>query len=473
MIEMLVYNILKNQQQFLTLREQFPTFTYKGYSLTKENNNILITYDFCIDGLTSFSPSLRIPLDNMEEVNAFDSPRAQQMVFSLGMVELISYWKCSCPPQVNVLCGALDDDDVYFWKKLYYHGLGEFFFINGIETDFDSFMQISAKEKIADEKKTWAPYINHNLNLIPVGGGKDSNVTLERLKEQKQNNRVFMINPRGAITKSAEAANYTQDESVIVYRSIDAELLRLNKEGFLNGHTPFSAIVAFLSLYCAYLIGAEHILLSNESSANEGNIAGLDVNHQYSKSYAFETDFGQYVRKNLVDDIHYFSFLRAFNELQIAKQFAAYPQYFSVFKSCNRGSKEDIWCCNCSKCLFVYLLLFPFLGEETMVNIMGEDLYAKESLLPTLEELAGFSDQKPFECVGTSSEVRFALSSAVLWYQKQGKALPVLLQVYDKQMQGVHLVDDVLLKAFNNEHHIQEQFMKEIKGMYRYVSGIE
>ena len=113
----------------------------------------------------------------------------------------------------------------------------------------------------------------------------------------------------------------------------------------INGHTPFSAIVAFLSLYCTYLIGGEYIVLSNESSANSGNIEGREVNHQYSKSYRFENDFTEYVGENLLSGIRYFSLLRPFSELQIAKQFALLPQYHKVFRSCNRGSKKNIWCC--------------------------------------------------------------------------------------------------------------------------------
>ena len=74
--------------------------------------------------------------------------------------------------------------------------------------------------------------------------------------------------------------------------------------------------MAFLGLYCAYLIGAENIVLSNESSANESNIEGTSINHQYSKSFEFETDFNNYVEQNITKDIKYFSVLRAFNEMQ-------------------------------------------------------------------------------------------------------------------------------------------------------------
>lgn len=69
---------------------------------------------------------------------------AQRMLFSLGMVELISYWKCACPPRVVVECGGLDEADNAFWKRLYFNGLGEFFFRNGIEADYDTFLTLEA-----------------------------------------------------------------------------------------------------------------------------------------------------------------------------------------------------------------------------------------------------------------------------------------------------------------------------------------
>ena len=124
------------------------------------------------------------------------------------------------------------------------------------------------------------------------------------------------------------AAGYTEQEIVRAYRTIDRTLLDLNAKGFLNGHTPFSAIVAFLSYYCAYLIGATDIVLSNEASANESNIAGTEVNHQYSKSYDFECDFATYCARRLTDEFDISACCAPFTELQIAKQiarFAAVP----------------------------------------------------------------------------------------------------------------------------------------------------
>lgn len=158
-------------------------------------------------------------------------------------------------------------------------------------------------------------------------------------------------------------------------------------------------------------------MLSNESSANEGNLSGTSVNHQYSKSFAFEHDFQQYAHKNLMPDIHYFSLLRPFNELQIAKYFATLPQYHAVFRSCNVGSKRNVWCRNCAKCLFVYGILSPFLPSERLSAIFGENLLEKDGLQEIFDGLVGFSPLKPFECVGTQEELCFALALTARQYR--------------------------------------------------------
>ena len=58
------------------------------------------------------------------------------------MVELVSYWKIACPPKVVVQAGIINDAQISWWKKLYYQGLGEFFYTNGIEADHVTFMDL-------------------------------------------------------------------------------------------------------------------------------------------------------------------------------------------------------------------------------------------------------------------------------------------------------------------------------------------
>jgi hypothetical protein len=251
--------------------------------------------------------------------------------------------------------------------------------------------------------------------LIPVGGGKDSIVTLELLKEFKSNNYLYLIGQRRASLDTAITAGYQSDHVIEAQRTIDLALLELNRQGYFNGHTPFSAIVAFSAVLTAYLNGIDEVVLSNESSANEPTVeqyCGLEINHQYSKSFEFEQDFKCYVSKYLPFAANYYSLLRPYSELQIAWLFSKLGQkYWSVFKSCNVGLKQNKWCCNCPKCLFVYIILSPFLSETELTSIFGENLLLKKSLQETRKQLQGISANKPFECVGSKNEVNLALKN--------------------------------------------------------------
>ena len=258
-----------SDDKFSRFREQYKTFTYEDYHITKDDKYITVSFDFKIDGLCEFHPKTEIELTGLDILNDFSSPTARNIVFSLGMVELVSYWKIACPERVEIKCGFLNDRQKEFWKQLYFGGLSEFFYINGIETDKDSFMTIECDE--AEDDIAPICYKTAGINLIPVGGGKDSAVTAELLKPFGKRNKFFTVNDQAARTETVIAAGYGEDDIIKTYRAIDKNLLELNKKGFLNGHTPFSAIVAFLSLYCAYLIGGEYIVLSNESICNSEN----------------------------------------------------------------------------------------------------------------------------------------------------------------------------------------------------------
>lgn len=454
-----------NYAQF---RKNYPVFRYKSYSLTSDNDNIYISYDFETEGLTSFRPEIRIDKSNLSVINGFDSPVARKIIFSLGMVEAVSYLKASCSPKMLVECGYLDKNDCDWWKKLYFGGLGEFFYRNGIDADFDNFLTIECMGKDIDTSKE-----KMNLSafsVVPVGGGKDSAVSAELVKKVTDKILFFTVNSQQARTDTVTCAGYGEKDIIKTYRKISPELLELNKQGFLNGHTPFSAIVAFLSLYCAYITGSKNIVLSNEASANEANIQGSNINHQYSKSYEFEKDFFEYTAKNILSDIRYFSLLRPFNELQIAAQFCRHESYLHSFRSCNAGSKNNIWCCKCPKCLFVYGILSAFLPQEKLQSIFGENLLNKKELENDFNGLVGLSAVKPFECVGTVSEIKYAVAVCIKNLLNAGKTLPYLAEKFNNSFDIDEILKQPLMKEFNEINNIPEEFNSAIKEMYSYVS---
>ena len=439
---------------FEKLRKEYKKFTYEKYDINETFGEIIITYYFNIDGKEKFNPTLKFSKSIIKN-NNIDKDFFNYLVFHIGLIELISYWKCICPKEVEVSAGYIDHEQIEWFKKLYYYGLGEFFYTNKIDVSYDDFMHISCTSK---EKYT--PNINYHGtgNLIPVGGGKDSAVTLELLKGM--DNTTFIINPKSAMLECSKIAGY--DNPIIVNRTIDKNLIRLNKEGYLNGHTPFSSLVAFITYFISYLSNKKYIVLSNESSANESNVRGLKVNHQYSKSFEFENDFNLYTKKYFNIDIKYFSFLRPLYEIQIARLFSKYEKYHKAFKSCNVGSKssEWHWCLNCPKCLFVYIILSPFLYKDKLINIFGTDLYENKDLLNTFIDLTGNSDNKPFECVGTYDEVNLALSLTI---KKIDGELPYLLKYYKDNYK---LVDYNLLNNYNLENNLDEEFDRILRDNY-------
>jgi UDP-N-acetyl-alpha-D-muramoyl-L-alanyl-L-glutamate epimerase len=281
---------LDNFSRFHDLREEFPVFTYDSYQYFFSGNSLEISFSFNISDKYFFNPVVSIPYKNNLYL-PFDSltdTSLNNLVFHIGMIELASYWKAACPPKVIIKPHSLSASQVKFWKKIYFHGLGEFFYLNSIPVSEDEFMEMSFPEE--------NPIAAFSLNpaggsLVPVGGGKDSAVTMGLLEASDENWLPFVINPRNTAREVIRAAGKNVDQTVDFYREIHPQLLKLNQEVFLNGHTPFSALLAFYSLLAACLTGRHEIVLSNESSANEVTVPGTTINHQYSKSIEFERDF--------------------------------------------------------------------------------------------------------------------------------------------------------------------------------------
>ena len=434
------------------IRDRYPRFIYDKYVIENLDDVYKITYYFEIEGLAKFTPSIEIFKKDITNKD-LNEDFINDLVFHIGLVELISYWKCAMPKEVIINAGYLSSEQISWFKKLYFYGLSEFFYQNNIALSIDSFMNIT----VTGKKTYYEVNYNGNGNLIPIGGGKDSVVTINLLKDFYKDNTGFIINPKEVHLKCAEVAKL--DNSLItIKRTLDKRLIELNNEGFLNGHTPFSSLVSFVSLLIAYLSSKKYIVLSNEESANESNVVGEMINHQYSKSYEYECDFNDYVDKYFNIDIKYFSLLRPLTEIQIASLFSKYKEYHQVFKSCNVGSKSLPWkwCCNCAKCLFVYIILSPFLNEEELIDIFGENLYKREDLLEIFMELTGNSTHKPFECVGTYEEVNYAISRAI---EKYDGNLPYLLKVYYDNFNLIPKND--ILKRFNEENNVPDIY-KEI-----------
>ena len=441
-----------NQSKFDALRKDFSTFTFEQQTVKREEGSLFLAFEFNLDDRYHFQPTLEIPIRSFFDWNSIPEEQLQALAFQIGMTEMVSYWKMACPKRVVVKPFALTESQKAFWKKLYYNGLGEFLYLNSITVSEADLMEI---ETVGEKPFSKIGTPLDEKTLIPVGGGKDSVVTLECLRNTMPV-IPLIVNPRGATLNCVKTAGYKEDEFIVINRTLDPAMLQLNAEGYLNGHTPFSALLAFISVLVAVGSKSKYIALSNENSANESTVPGTNINHQYSKSIEFESDFRNYVAENLNDVIQYFSFLRPLSELQIAQLFSQCEAYHPVFRSCNAGSKTDSWCGKCPKCLFTWIILSPFLPKEKLVAIFGKDLMADESLRPIYEELNGTAAVKPFECVGTVEEVRACAKAAGIstGSMTAGSKVP-------EPVEGPTIEE--ILSRFNHEHFLPEKFEQIIK----------
>ena len=435
-----------DQNKYKSLREEYDFFRFQRYDYTLEKDSLYVKFYFSLNDEYFFTPSFEIAKRKFYDFNNLGNNQLDTILFNIGMIELISYWKLACPRKVYITPFRLSEEQIKWWKKLYFNGLGEFFYLNGIKENVDDFMEIICESDISLNK------INIPLSdatLVPVGGGKDSVVTLELLKN-KLPVIPLIINPRGATNECVKVAGFSEEQVAVIKRTLDSTMLRMNNEGFLNGHTPFSAMLAFYTLLIGFATNSKYIALSNESSANEPTVPDSEINHQYSKSIAFENDFRYYVNKYISSDIEYFSFLRPLNEIQIASLFSRNKDYYKVFKSCNAGSKTDSWCGKCPKCLFTYLIMSPFISQEDLINIFGKDLLNDNDLRPILKQLKGEADVKPFECVGTIEEV-----NACLNFSQQ--------TTDNRQQTSTTLTIDDLLNQYDEMNNLPEHFAAILK----------
>ena len=403
-------------------------FIFEKYRLDRQKNTIYFFYSFN-NGL-NFTETLNLGSQKISW-SKINPKLLDRLLFNLHLVFGLGYYKAYAPHQIIIKSGILSKDEAAFWNKLYTKGLGEFFYKNKI--DFRGLINFPYQAR-----KTEPGRINlSERSLLPWGGGKDSAVSAEILKSLGHDFTLISLRD-SEVQKKTAAASGLKNKRLIINRTIDPRLIELNKNGVYNGHIPISAIYAWVTVLAAVVYDYRQIIYSNEHSANFGNVnyLGQEINHQYSKSLEFENDFRSYLKNFLTPDISYFSLLRAYSELKITKLFSRYPHYFSSFSSCNRNFSitkpaNERWCGHCPKCAFVFSQLAAFLDRPTLIKIFNRDLLADPSLLPLYQELWGERKFKPFDCVGTPTEVKAAL---LLASQKKSWAADYIVKKFLKNV---------------------------------------
>lgn len=375
-------------------------FCYESYNFDEKTGvlSLVYTYDcYTFEEKISFlNTSFSL---SEEKRTALDS------IFFLTHIAFgISYYKAFCPKKIEIKSGELTKEQAVFFENFYLQGLGEFAIRNNLN------LQGTIAFPFTKKKQNCVNLSLKNRFLVPVGGGKDSCVSMEFFKRFNYQASAIAVNNPEPILKCIEKSAL---DSFILKRTISPKLIELNQTGtVLNGHVPITGMLAFILWISAVLYDYRYVALSCEKSANSSNMmqGTLAINHQYSKSFSFEKDFHA-ITQSITPAFLYFSLLRPLSEYNIARLFAKYAtKYFSVFTSCNKAfrlNKEtrlSHWCATCDKCRFVFLILAPFMEKETLVRILGKNPLDDIEQITGYKELLGLEGHKPFECVGEVEE---------------------------------------------------------------------
>lgn len=342
-----------------------------------------------------------------------DGARAGAVERALRLLHLVagvSYYKAAVPGEIRIDGYAIDDATAMLLEEVYLNGLGEFAYRNGVD--------LHGKIRFPrDGRPAPAPGVDLRAHaLVAIGGGKDSLVSIEALRAAGVAQTVSWI---GGSQLIAACAARTGLPTLNIGRQLAPQLFDFNRQGAWNGHIPVTAVNSAILVLAALLHGMDQVVFSNERSASYGStIPGTgEVNHQWSKGWAFERAFGEHVQRHVAADLHYYSLLRPLSELAVARQFTRSSRYDAHFSSCNRnfhilGERPvNRWCGVCPKCHFVFLALAPFMSKPRLVAIFGRNLLDDPAQAAGYDALLEFRDHKPFECVGEGRESRAALAA--------------------------------------------------------------
>ncbi|MHA3704273.1 hypothetical protein ACXR2U_19035 [Jatrophihabitans sp. YIM 134969] len=380
----------------------------------------------------SRSPGADVAFTEVVEFDeALDVPATSVLVQLLHAAIGLSYYKARPAP---VILGFPADPRVApFLAELIRNGLAEYAHTSGRRDALTPSVSVPTPTPAVEAARRTRTGV-----LVPLGGGKDSVVSVDLLQQAGEDVHAFAVGGHPTIRACAAAAGVPL---TVATRTLDPGLAAFTARTGLNGHIPVTAINSLVALLYAEGHGIGAVAMSNEGSADEPTLVtadGLVVNHQWSKSTAFE----RLLQGVLPDGLGYFSLLRPWHEIQIARRFAEIGTFDTVAISCNNVYLRDparrapSWCLRCPKCAFVGLVLAPFMPPERRARMFGGDVVGSEAMSENLRSLVGLTDGKPLECVGEVLESRAAL----LLLARTGEALPDFVEAVHRELEAGDLM---------------------------------
>ena len=166
---------------------QNPRFTFIGYHYAPETGRVTLNYRYGEDDdfqeIFDFPPA-----QNLSTENAIAIENAVRLLFYVCGV---SYYKIYATTDIHFEPAVIPDaKTAAFIRDVYLNGLGEFAYQNGITMKDRVTFKGTIFSNSAPAAQSVAP---QSCALVPVGGGKDSIVTIESLRHHHKKCVLFSV----------------------------------------------------------------------------------------------------------------------------------------------------------------------------------------------------------------------------------------------------------------------------------------
>ena len=410
-------------------------FRVLPWEFTEKDNALTFQYESARLGL--FSETVVFP-DTCPLKATIDTVECQSLIDLAAFYLGVSYYKAVAE---SVIASEikLTESSMQSVVALYTEGLGEFYARNELAFPPDISFEIptqtppppsllSQGSAAAAELLSQSGQSTVFRPIVAFGGGKDSHVAVSLLQRAGVSCTLVSVVLADAVKKRLAAM--TDQKIAWIERQIDPRLITLSQGGSVyNGHIPITAINSSLLCIMALCTQANAVVFANERGASvpTRQYQGHDVNHQYSKSLAFEQLYRQALWSIAQERLDYFSLLRGYSELWIARYAGTQvTDQHERMASCNRNfvfsgpnalPADQRWCGQCSKCVFSAIIFAPHMNKQQFLTLFGTDILNDPANLGHAKDLTGLGSAKPWECVGAVEDT--ASSIAVLSEQPE------------------------------------------------------
>ncbi|MCP4360046.1 MAG: hypothetical protein GY796_18735 [Chloroflexi bacterium] len=256
------------------------------------------------------------------------------------------------------------------------------------------------------------------LNLC--GGGKDSLVSAKLLERAglKYDVMVYSHNIYGQAQRQHDLIDGMLRHTAVSDRhrawvydtALDSPAAQLHPE---YGVHSLLAAETVSSYWTALPIALQHdytqVALGVTKSTDEHNLVwqktGEEVNYLWGMSTAAEKLLGDYIQAELVSNLSYFHLLRPIYDIVVFNLLAKDETAVPSTHSC---AQQKPWCCQCPKCIYVWMHLVAYLDETVVEQMFDKNLFDMPENRTHIRKMLGLEGYKPCDCVGTVSETQVA-----------------------------------------------------------------